>query len=249
MGEAMASWKYALMLVVSLSFCAGAARAGAIVLGATEYPPYMSPRLPGGGLAVAIVSEAFQRAGLQTKIVYLPWSRAMSEAGSGQLDGIIGLWETAERKQRFLFSKPFLDNHIGLFKRSGDAIRYQRLSDLKPYTIGTVRGYANPEAFEQARLKTDETLSDASNLAKLAARHIDLALIDHGVANYLLRGNLAALAEKLEWLPPAVVTYPMRLGIARNQAEGEKRIQAFNRGLDAMQRDGTLEKMLKPLGI
>lgn len=246
----MASWKYTLMLVVSLSFLAGAARsADTLTLAASEYPPYMSSQMSNGGVAVAIVREAFRRAGYSAKTIYLPWARAVSEARDGHLDGIVGLWITPERQRVFLFSQAFLDNHIGFFKRRDDGIRYRALADLKPYTIGIVRGYANSETFDAARLKTDETLSDASNLAKLAAHHIDLALIDRGVANYLLDGSLAALAPKLEWLPPAVVVYPMHLGIAKRQPQAAKRIQDFNRGLDAMRQDGTLDKMLKQARI
>ena len=246
----MASWKYALMLVLSLSLRAGAACAGeTLTLAASEYPPYMSSQMADGGVAVAIVREALRRAGYSAKTVYMPWARAVNEARDGHLDGIVGLWTTPERLQSFLFSQAFLDNHIGFFKRSDDPIRYRALAELKPYTIGIVRGYANSEAFDAAHLKTDETLSDASNLSKLAAHHIDLALIDRGVANYLLGGSLAALAPKLEWLPPPVVVYPMHLGISKRQPQAEKRIQDFNRSLETMRQDGTLDKMLKQARI
>ncbi|MGC0155225.1 substrate-binding periplasmic protein [Chromobacterium vaccinii] len=245
----MALWQQACTLVLSAFFCAAACAGESLMLAASEYPPYMSPRMDNGGVAVAIVREAFRRAGYPVKTVYLPWARAVNEAHDGHLDGIVGLWTTPERKRDFLFSQAFLDNHIGFFKRRDEAIRYRTLADLKAYTVGTVRGYANSEAFERAGLKTDETLSDSSNLAKLAAHHIDLALIDRGVANYLLGGSQAALAGKLEWLPPAVVVYPMHLGIARRQPQAEKRIADFNRALETMRQDGTLDKMLKQAKI
>ncbi|OQS45299.1 hypothetical protein B0T49_16130 [Chromobacterium violaceum] len=250
MEDTMARWQHACIFVLSAFLGAAAADAAeTLMLAASEYPPYMSSQMADGGVAVAIVREAFRRAGYSAKAVYLPWARAVNQARNGRLDGIVGLWTTPERTRAFLFSQAFLDNHIGFFKRREDGIRYQTLADLKPYAIGIVRGYANSDAFDAARLHTDETLSDASNLSKLAAHHIDLALIDRGVANYLLGGSLAALAPKLEWLSPAVVDYPMHLGIARRQPQAAKRIQDFNRGLDAMRQDGTLDKMLKQAKI
>ena len=215
----------------------------------TEYPPYTGEALPGGGVVTEIAREAFRRGGYAMQVRFLPWSRALRDAQMGQADGAISIWHSQEREQWFVFSKPLGENKIGLMVLAEKPIRYTTLSDLKPYRIGTVRNYANPPAFIAAKLNSIESKDDEVNLRALAARRLDAILIDKGVAHHILRDKLSDTKEKLIWLEPAVARMPLHVAISKTAPDSANKLAAFNLGLDAMQKDGTLAAMVKQAGI
>ncbi|WP_158228920.1 substrate-binding periplasmic protein [Chitinimonas sp. BJB300] len=155
----------------------------------TEYPPYTTTNMPNGGVITAIATEAFKRSGYNINVTILPWARALREGTEGRVDGIVAIWHSKEREQWFIYSNPIAPNQIGFYKRVDSSISYKKLSDLKPYTIGTVRGYANPPAFDEAKLNVVDAVDDETNLRKLGAKRLDLVLIDKGVAQYLIDLN------------------------------------------------------------
>ena len=67
------------------------------------------------------------------------------------------------------------------YKRKDSPLSFQPASDLKPYTIGIGRGYANPSEIFAAGLTTEEGNSDDES-QKLFLKRIDLVLIGHNLA-------------------------------------------------------------------
>ncbi|MGQ5525362.1 substrate-binding periplasmic protein [Chitinimonas sp. PSY-7] len=215
----------------------------------TEYPPYTTANLPNGGIITAIATEAFKRGGYNINVTILPWARALREGTEGRVDGIVAIWHSVEREQWFIYSNPIAPNQIGFFKRVDSPIRYKNLSDLKPYTIGTVRGYANPPAFDEAKLNTVDAVDDETNLRKLGAKRLDLVLIDKGVAQYLIDLKIGYLMGKLVWMGPAIEAPQLYVVLSKSAPDKEKKLEAFNRGLQLMEKDGTLAKLIAEAGI
>ena len=220
-----------------------------IQLASTEYPPYTGAALPNGGVITAIASEAFKRGGYTAKVSFLPWARALKDGEDGNVEGIVGIWHNKDREKSFVFSAPLPSNQIGIYKRSDSPISYKNLSDLKPYTIGTGRGYSNPAAFEAAKLRTAEALDDETNMRKLGSSRIDLVLIDKGVAQYLIDTKLTEFKGKLAWIEPAIEKVPLYVAFSKKSTNNDKKVAAFNQGLASMEKDGTLAKMVSQAGI
>lgn len=239
----------AMLVTMVLLLCANACALDLIKIATSEYPPYMGQDLPQGGMLVAVATEAFRRSGYELKVTFLPWARTMDSAKSGALEGVLGIWHSDEREQWFVYSKPLPGTEVGFYKRSDSQISYRSLSELKPYTIGTVRGYANPSAFNAANLRIDEVVDDETNLRKLGAGRIDLALIDKGVARYLIASKPDNFKGKLVWIEPAVEKQPLYIALSKKTADLDKKLAAFNKGLQSMEKDGTLTKMVKEAGM
>lgn len=214
-----------------------------VTLLATEYPPYSGRTLPQEGIATAITVAAFQRAGHKVVIQYRPWARAIHEVREGSSDGIVGVWHSREREAFLAYSQPLLDNEIGFYARANHRQDVRDLSKLKALTIGVVRGYLNPPNFEAAQLRTEEAIDDEANLLKLAAGRVDLVLIDKGVASYLLHYRLNKARSRLVWLEPSVYRLPLYIGLSRRSPGWEKHLGDFNAGLDALHKDGSLERL------
>lgn len=177
-----------------------------VVLGSLEFPPYTGKRLHQGGVITQIVREAFARTGYRAEVRYYPWARAMGMAREGDLDGLAMVWMRDERKEWLLFSEPVSTSEVVFYKRTTRAFAFDGTDylALKPYRIGIVKDYANPEAFEAARrhLQIQAVTSDLQNLGKLAAGRLDLVVIDRLVALHLLRTQMVESANSFDWVSP-----------------------------------------------
>jgi len=239
-------WHGSLVGILTALYCLhapGARAAETVVMSTTEFAPYMSAQLSHQGVLVAIATEAFKREGYALQIRFLPWVRALAYAKEGKVDGMVGIWHSQEREQWFVYSRSVISNKVGFYKRNGSPIVFTGLPQLRPYVIGTVRAYANPPAFDAAHLHTDEAVDDLTNLRKLAAGRLDLALVDKAVAQYLIENSLPELKEKLQWVEPPVDILPLYIGLSRRAPDFSKKLAALNAGMDAMQKDGSLAKL------
>ena len=69
-----------------------------------EWPPYISQNLPGKGVGLLIISEAFKLAGYDVEYSFYPWPRGYELGARGQWDGSV-LWQkTPGRSKELLFS-------------------------------------------------------------------------------------------------------------------------------------------------
>lgn len=220
-----------------------------VVMGSTEYPPYYGEHLPNQGYLTDIAVRAFQKMGYRVELRFTPFARTLANGKAGLVDGIIALWRSEEREQWFDFSDPVAPNLIGLFKRKSSAIQYRVLSDLAPYRIGVVNGYADPPAFIAAKLNTDIGTDDEANLRKLIGRHLDLVLIDRAVANYLIQTKFPEHANELEWLGPPLEVRPQFIGFSKNAPHHEDKLRDFNLGMKKLAASGELQVLLKRSGF
>ena len=222
---------------------ADAAKPGQLRLVSTEFPPYTSARLEGGGIAAQITRAALARQGLGLELQFRPWVRALSELQRGAWDGAVGLWHSPERDRFLSYGRPLgLNSRIGFMARAGSAISVREPSRLAGLRVGTVRDYVNPPAFERLRLERDEAVDDLGNLRKLLAGRVDLALVDQGVAHHLLQTQLREAATALVWLEPALAEQPLYTALTR---QAGTHLPMLNKGLAELQASGELARLLQ----
>jgi len=220
----------------------------AVRMVATEFPPYTGAKLPEGGVATAITRAAWAAAGHDMVLEFRPWARAVAEFQQGEHDGVIAAWLSPERLQTMNFPRDLgITNRIGFMARVGHPHKVDDLGTLKGLRIGTVRGYANPERFERARLPVELAMDDLNNLRKLAAGRVDLALIDKGVAFFLLQTQLGELAPALSWCEPAVAEVPLYTALSKGRPHSPALLEAFNKGMAEIASNGQLQNLLHRL--
>ena len=66
---------------------------------------------------------------------------------------------------------------------------------------------------------------------------------------YLLRTAVPELQSRLQWLEPAIETFPLYVGFVKAAPRHERLLQAFNRGLKELERDGTLQRLVTEAGL
>jgi polar amino acid transport system substrate-binding protein len=216
-----------------------------LTLVATEFPPYTATDVSEQGLVSAIARAAFKKAGYDTTLVIKPWARALAEVERGEFDAILAVWYQPQRAEVLAFSDALWTNEIGFYGRRSRSIDVSTLAALKPYTIGVVKDYANPPAFDAANLKTEPSVDDLTGMRKLLAGRVDLVLVDKTLGQYLLGTKLRAEGDKLEWRDPAVASVPLYIALSKKVPGYQERVAAFNQGLAALHRSGEYERIVR----
>jgi polar amino acid transport system substrate-binding protein len=233
------------LLALLFALLCGTAHAGRTVhLASTDYPPYFSPHLAHDGAVAAITRAALARHGYTLELHYRPWARLMAEVKSGQFDGVMAVWYEPARAGYLHYSQPLVNTVMGFYGRNDKPLATQPLAGLKPYTIGTVRGYKNPDEYERAGLKTELATDDLTNLRKLAASRLDLVLIDKVLAQHLLGSLSARERSAIHWQEPPLEIMPLHVGLRRDLPDGEQLLADFNDGLQALRKSGQLTALI-----
>ncbi len=247
----MKSIKNFLLIFTLISLSLGANAAEKVIsLTSIEFPPYHSKDLMNHGPVTELIITAFERVGYRVEVAYFPWARGEYLASKGdKYHGVISIWYNKNRDKKYFFSDSYMDNEIGFYKRKSNIIQYSSYQALKKYTIGTVIAYANPPGFDSAQLNVKPMVTDMLNIAKLCEERIDLVLIDKLMAKHLLSKTRKKCHDQVDWMLPALEVKPMHLAISRKAKDGLKKVNAFNRGLKLIKKDGTLKSILKKHGF
>jgi polar amino acid transport system substrate-binding protein len=204
----------------------------------------MDPSLPQQGIASAIVLTALERAGYKAEISYMPWSRALASTYGRRSDGVVGVWPTAERRARLVYSDSYLSNDLYLFRW-----RPERCPDRAPdASIGVGRDYDYSDDFlarYRGAIKPVDNIRQ--NLLKLKLGRIDVMLEDQRAVDFTTRQYRAELGDAAPGRCAAqpLLSLPLHFGINRDYPNAESIIHAFNVQLKAMKKDGTLDAIVR----
>lgn len=174
----------------------------------------------------AMIEAIARESGLHLVVHPYPWRRAQSlaENGTGLLYGAA---KTADREQRFYFTRPLDSVNQWLVSTARSPLAFQHWEDLRGKVISTMSGGRFSEAFERHRGVTFQVAQDAtgmtSRLKMLRAGRVDAVM----VASFL---GAAQLEQKLNCLFPGkaalvvagkpVDTEPIMLAIPRSAPLG-----------------------------
>lgn len=180
-----------------------------IQLASLEWPPFSSQALDRGGATTAVVAAAMQIAGFELQVSFFPWQRAV-ETGLKR-PGMFGYFpeyfSSDLATRQCAYSRPVGSSPLGFVYSTNAPVDWKDLTDLQGRLIGTVQAYVNTEAFDRLAaagvLKVEPVSDDATNLRKVAAGRLPLAVIDRNVLNFLVnsRPELAAVRHRLTFHP------------------------------------------------
>ena len=218
-------------------------------LAATEWPPFYGAELPDNGFMTEIVVEAFERAGYEPDVAFLPWSRAFEGTRDGKYDALFTMWYRAEREEHFIFSDPLPSNELVMLVRAGDDTVFEGYAALQGKTVGVVRGYAPPPGFEEANLRVSEARDDEENLNKLLRGRVDMVLTDRIVAQHIINTAMPDDAEQFGWMEPPVHVDIQYMVVPKAIENSAALMAEFNTALAEMTADGALTAIMAKHGF
>lgn len=218
-----------------------------------NWAPYAAEHLQGNGVASAIIQEACKRVGLKAEFHFMPWTRAMAETQQGAYTALFNAYYSDERARNYAVSDPYFKTHLVLCTRKETEIQFDgSTQSLHPYRLGVVRGYVNTTAIDNDRkLKKDEAENDVLNLQKLLHGRVDVIIIDRYQALHLIKNNPTIQAElnDIKFISPELESKTLHVMFSKERPNWKENLCLFNRGLEAMKRDGTLNKLMMFYGI
>jgi polar amino acid transport system substrate-binding protein len=222
------------------------AQAREVRLVTLNWPPYYGAELPDQGFITDVVRQALDRQGHTLVVEFMPWARALREARNGAADGLLGAYYNDERAQDFYFSDNIYNDNVGLVTvEDGAPAAYESLRDLQDYTIGMGRGFSVSPEFDEADYLRRVVASDnVINIRKLYAGRVDYVAGSWTAMAAIVRDEGLAM-DRLAFVDPPLQTNGLFITGVRSRDTSAEMIAAFNRGLEALRRDGTFDDLLE----
>ena len=248
-----------LLVMPFLSVSAQTVTHNKVRLVTSEREPYIGKDLPAQGYVHEVVTESFKRVGYEVEIEFYPLVRAKWKAMTGEVDGLIPFYYEKSLEKHFIFSDTFPGDHIGLLKKKSleiphfipsNATLKEALGALHSYNVGAVReGYIAPVFNKNKFLNMQFTNDDLQNLDKLDAGRIDIAVIDKYTAADLMVNQRPHLIGQLEFVSPFLFANSFNVSFSKKSKNNQALLRAFNRGLEMITQDGTLNRILSSHGL
>jgi len=210
---------------------------GKPALTSLDWPPYTGEKLKDQGPIAAVAKAAFKAAGMELKVEFFPWSRAVDTAKKNpSYFGYFPEYYAKSTEESFVFSNKLGEGPLGFVERADAPVAWETLTDLKGKAIGIVQDYVNTADFDRmaasGELTVDAVTDDLTNIRKVLAGRILLAVIDKNVLEYLLasEAEFAGSENKLQFNKKILENKELFICF-RKDKDGERMLKAFNEGL------------------
>lgn len=194
------------------------------------------------GFDIDYAKAAAEKMGKKVKFQPIDWSTKEAELSSGRIDLIWnGYTITDERKQKVLFTKPYLKNAQVVVTLSDSKLN--KLDDLTGKVVGLQTLSSAADALEaapiKAKIKTVTEFADnVQALTDLKSGRLDAVVIDEIVINYYMTQEKEAFKILDESLAPEEYGIGVKKG-------NEELLENLQKALDEMNEDGTASQISK----
>ncbi len=239
-------------VLLSLAAAAATAQDKVIRLTSLEWPPYAGEKVDQQGASVAVVRAAAEAMGYSLEVKFFPWSRAvaMAQDPKSGFHGYFPEYYSADVASSFVLSDPIGSGPLGFVEHASSPVTWSTLADLEGKTIGTVRDYVNTEEFDAkaaaGELKIDPVVDDLTNIKKVGAGRIPLAVIDRNVLAYMLATDpgLAGMKDKVRFNQRPLEDKKLYVAFQKSP-QGEQAAKVINEGLKKIDADAIAAKFFK----
>lgn len=191
------------------------------------------------GVAVDLTLAAAAAAGLDVRIEAMDWQQAQSEMAAGRADALVHINPTPERLKWLAFSAPLLESRFHLFRRV-ERVEIVDLASLAGRRVGVERaGFPVQFLAAHPQVKVEFVRSWEEGVERVRRGEIDALFVDRWAGDHALARTHASDVVAVE---PEVARDTSRIAVARDRAE---LLAALDRGLAAIERDGTRAAVLK----
>ncbi len=211
---------------------------------ANTWPPYVDAALDDNGLAMKIVTAAFKKSGHTPEIRIKNWDKALDGLKIDVYDVVGAIWKTKQRKKELLYSKHYLINNIVLMTHINSQIKFDSLNDLHGLLVGVLKGYEyNDKFMNDAKILKFQANRLTQNLLAVQEGKLDVAVADKRLALYALKTFIGS-SNAFQFLPKRLSSRKLYIAAPIEKPQSKTIIEAFNKGLLAIKKDGTYQRIL-----
>ncbi|HKM42835.1 MAG TPA: transporter substrate-binding domain-containing protein, partial [Limnochordia bacterium] len=190
------------------------------------------------GVVVDIARALGDKIERPIEIIAMDWVEAQVQVLMGQADALLQMNRNAARESVFSFSNPLLQSEFVIFRRKNDP-HIQRAADLQGKRVGVeAGGYAYELLSRDERIEIVLVPVTLQGLESLKSGDLDALVVDRWIGEYeLARSGLSGIQISRE---PLEVSYS-HIAVRR---ENDQLLELINYGLQEINSDGTLERIL-----
>ena len=215
------------------------------VLGLDDSYPPMGYRDENGeivGFDIDVAREVCSRLGVELKTQPIDWSAKELELLTKNIDCIWnGFTVTEERKEKILFSEPYLKNRQVVIVRNDGEIN--TIASLSGKKVGVQAGSSGEYAFEQTEVYPTVSIVAFKDfltaITDLKIGGVDAVVIDEIVADSQIKKADAANQLKILRSEP-IASEDYAIGFRKGE---QKLVDAVQQKINEMKKDGTLKKI------
>ena len=215
------------------------------VLGLDDSYPPMGYRDENGeivGFDIDVAREVCSRLGVELKTQPIDWSAKELELLSKNIDCIWnGFTVTEERKEKILFSEPYLKNRQVIIVRNDGEIN--SIASLSGKKVGVQAGSSGEYAFEQTEVYPTVRVVAFKDfltaITDLKIGGVDAVVIDEIVADSQIKKASAVNQLKVLRSEP-IASEDYAIGFRKGE---QKLVDAVQQKINEMKKDGTLKKI------
>ena len=200
------------------------------------------------GIATEVLQEVFKRAGVPYQMTLrTPWKRIYKKAISKKNYGVFTAAYTEERKDKFKWVGPLVENEWVAFIAEDSDIKINGIVDLNNYRVGSLNGNAVTRYLTSLGVKTKTVPLDTRNAVKLSKGAIDVWVVG------FLPGLYHSQVKGLPKPKKALTLTSKQMYLALNINTSDDIVDKLQRALDQMKKDGTyqsiVDRNLQSLGL
>jgi polar amino acid transport system substrate-binding protein len=238
--------RFALLLIVAVTFSVGVQAEQPLRLMANTSPPYADASLPDQGLALELVKHIYAGTDYAVQITIEDWSQALEGTRVGVYDALASVWYSKDREKDLLYSEPYLRSELLILKLRTKQGVYRSMQDLAGSRLGVRTDYAygvDFSAIPNLQLVQQDEL--APNLQNLLTGKVDFVIADQRSAAMELHQYFADKITQFEVVDMDLPPVERYVAATRAWPGHEKMIAEFNRSLAAAKKDGSVDAIIK----
>lgn len=218
------------------------------ILTTSEYKPFSSQE---GGLAMDIIRAALDAVGAEPEFVFRPWKRGELGVLKGDFVGTFPYSANAQRLAQFAFTDSLLRSNAVFFMRKEQmpGWDYDGVASLKPYTVACVPGYFYNDIFDKHGVRCQPVDRTRNAFRMLLKGRVDFVVESEAVGWMELDQLGPDARDQVRAAPTPIRTGVSAIMTAKSSPRAAEFRKRFNRGLKAIQADGTYDAILKKYNL
>jgi polar amino acid transport system substrate-binding protein len=224
------------------------ALANPLLIGAEDdwYPYAGTVETKPKGMAVDIVTAVFKKAGVDIKLVSMPYARCMAEAKAGKLFGCFNAAGNSTLIPQYLWhAKPLFTARINIYANKDSAEKGLSTKNLEGKTVAVTQDYEYGEAFDHNdKIKKVASKHDVQGFRLLLNKKAEYMVAYEKVADHIFIQHKGEFGDKFKPVG-STAEVGLFIAIAKTAPDAAKTIDKFNQAFDAMMKDGSYKEIEK----
>ena len=237
------------LLFIGIFFGSDPGVAGPLRLFTGEWVPYSSSNPDEPGITTEIVLAAFEAAGVETTLEFVPWARCEKMIRGGACDdvAVFPYVRTPARERFARFSVPMLMERTYLYYNVDSLPRFDftGYAALRKYRVGTLNGFVHQELFRNNRVPSVAVKDMTVGLKMLLLNRLDLFPVNDLVASRELHKNFSEVMDRFGRSATPMYEVPLHLMVSRKNPRADGILSKFAEGMAILRKQGRIDEIAK----